>query len=149
MRVLIALFTIAVAGFGQDLATAEKLYWDQDFQQAEQVLRDLLAKESDDVADAHFRLAMTLLARDELQEAEQQISAATAAGLSEEKVSLAQGRRAMAQKQFPEARASLTAAIETNPEDAEAYYFRGLAFAATNDFKSAVPDFDKSQPAAA
>jgi len=155
-RVLLAFAALAAIGFGQELETAEKLFWDQDFTQAEQVLRDLVAKESEDVANARYRLAMTLLELEKVPEAQQEIAAATEAGLPEGKVSLARGRLAMANKQFPEAQALLTVAIEADfedeagtedaadPVDAEAYYYRGLAYAATNDFQSAVPDFDKS-----
>lgn len=131
-------------GFGQNLESAEKLFWDQDFQQAEQVLRNLVAQQSEDAANARYRLAMTLLEEDKVQEAEQQITAATEAGLSEGKVSIARGRLAMANKQFPQAQSLLTAAIKAEPDNAEAYYYRGLAYAAVNDFAKAVPDFDKS-----
>jgi len=41
--VAIAFFALSVTVFGQDIQSAEKLFWDQDYEQAEQVLRDLVA----------------------------------------------------------------------------------------------------------
>ena len=134
---------LAVTTFGQDLETAEKLFWDKDYKEAERVLRDLLAKEPGD-PDVRYQLAMTLLETKRPDEAEKQISAARNVELIEDKLRIAEGRLALERKRNPEALKLFSEAVKVEPENFAAYYYRGLVYATTGDFQRSADDFEKS-----
>lgn len=146
MKLTLCLATLGLASAmsgqvsDEGLANLEKLFWQKNYEAASSEARAL----AEQAAQARYYLALTLIETGKAGEAEEQLRAATEAGLAGDMQKVVEGRLALERKRNPDAQKLLGEAIQTNDKNVAAYYYRGLAYAAAGDFPKAVADFEKS-----
>lgn len=127
----------------QDVEHGVKLYREHRFPEAEKELRQVLANDPENLRAREF-LSRSLAGLQRHEEAEEEIRRAEEAGLSEDRVKVARAEAAITRKDAEGAVTLLDEAVEIDPENADAYYLRGMAHTYFKRFDAGVQDLEKS-----
>jgi len=111
--------------------------------QAETMLREVTLAEPENAA-AHEALAESLAAMKKHEEATREIDRASELGLAEDRVNAVRARNALELRDLESLEKYSAAALEANPENADALRYRGMVATQRKDFAAGVKDLEKS-----
>ncbi len=140
--VLAAVLACGLA-LAQDLDTGVEQYRALNFVEAEKTLRQVCEREPEN-ASAHEYLGLSLAELKRADEAEAEINKAAELGLAEDRVKVGLARVAIERRDVEGAGRLLEEAHAANPENADAYHYRGMVRTKLRNFGEAVTDFDKA-----
>jgi tetratricopeptide (TPR) repeat protein len=127
----------------QDLTEAEQLYRSGQYERAEAVLRGIVDAQPEN-ANANYLFGAALLEQDKLDEAEPRLTKALELNHPQDQVKVALARVHLQRQQHERALALLNEAQAANPENSDAYLYRGIAYANRSEFNPAVQDLEKA-----
>ena len=136
---------LSVLCLGAALGAAEvsdgvKAYKQHRFPEAEKALR---AAPAGDPKRLEY-LALTLVSQKKNDEAKSELAKAKDVGLADDAVKTVEAAMALENREAEKAISMADSALELNPENAQALYFRGVAKAYKKDYPKAVEDLEKA-----
>ncbi len=141
--------TTAFAQTAEDLARARDLYRGKNFQEAEKVLRQVLAAEPDN-AEAGYWLGLSLLELRKFDEAEQVLRKAEEnrpegpeAMPRIDMIRVGLARSFMERDRLGDAQAALDEAVRVNADNPDAHFYRGMLEARRKDYAASARAMDK------
>jgi tetratricopeptide (TPR) repeat protein len=137
---LVAVFAVPLAA--QDLGEAEQLCKSGQYDRAEAMLRPIVSAQPDN-AKANYLLGVALIEQNKIDEAGQEFSKAAALSYAPDQVKVGLGRVYLQRQQNDQALAALNEAVAANPDNVDAYLYRGIAHANRSEFKESVQDLEK------
>jgi len=142
-RGLAIVFVLPGLAIGQDLDAGVEQYRALNFVEAEKTLRQVCEREPEN-ASAHEYLGLTLAELKRADEAEAEINQAAEVGLAEDRVKVGLARVAIERRDVEGASRLLEEAHAVNPENADAYHYRGMVRTKARNFGEAIADFDRA-----
>ena len=142
---MLALGAVLAAGpvAAQDLDAGVEQYRSLNFVEAEQTLRQVCEREPEN-ASAHEYLGLSLAELKRADEAEAEIQKAAEAGLAEDRVKVGLARVAIERRDVDGAARLVEEAHAANPENADAYHYRGMLRTKARNFDQAAVDFERA-----
>lgn len=142
---LLPVLVLFGAGAGGAVTLNEGLdkYRHGHFAEAETQLKQVCEAQPDDPA-ALEALALAQASMKKPEEAKASIAKAAEHGLAEDRVKAAQAKIAIEERNLDGAENLVAEAIEANPDNADALYYRGMIRVAKKDFAAAAADFERS-----
>ncbi len=113
------------------------------FAEAEATMRQVCEAEPDNPA-AFERLALSLAALKNPEEARAQLALGVEKGLAEDRALAAEAKLALERRDLEAASEKISQALELNPDNADALDVRGRVRIANKDFAGAAEDFDRA-----
>lgn len=111
--------------------------------QAETILREVCQAEPEN-AEAHEAYGASLALMKKHEEATAEIDRAAELGLSEDRINAARALNALEMRNLEALEQYAAAALEANPENADALRYRGMLATQRKDFPAGVKDLEKS-----